>query len=292
MRDFLSDAQTLNIIRAALQEDIGSGDHTSLATIPADAVGTMKCLMKETGVIAGIHFAEKVFLELDPNAKFEALTQEGQLLPQGTIVFRVRGKVQALLSAERLALNAMQRMSGIATLTRQAVQAIEGTQCTLLDTRKTTPLVRHLEKWAVTIGGGSNHRFGLYDMILIKDNHIDFAGGIIPAIQAVQEYIHKKGLEIEIEIEARNIEDVLEILAFGKVQRILLDNMNPDMMRECVNLIGDRFQTEASGNITLANIREKAETGVNFISLGALTHSFKSLDISLKYESLTAEEQS
>lgn len=284
MRDFLNDPQTIQILKGALREDIGTGDHTSLATIPANAQGSMKCLIKESGILAGVHFAEKVFGELDPNAVFECLIQDGQKINPGDIAFRVRGNVQALLSAERLALNAMQRMSGIATLTHQAVAAIEGTGCVLLDTRKTTPLVRHLEKWAVSIGGGSNHRFGLYDMILIKDNHIDFAGGIIPAIQAVRAYIEKNKLSIEVEIEARTMEEVLEILAFGQVNRILLDNMKPDMMRECVNLIAGKFETEASGNITLENIREKALSGVNYISLGALTHSFKSLDISLKFE--------
>jgi nicotinate-nucleotide pyrophosphorylase (carboxylating) len=286
MKDFLNAPETLNIIREALTEDIGTGDHTSLATIPGHAEGRMKCLVKESGILAGVDFAQKVFKALDPSVRFEKCLNDGDRVKKGDIAYRVEGKVQALLSAERLALNAMQRMSGIATTTRQAVEAMEGTSCILLDTRKTTPLVRHLEKWAVVIGGGQNHRFGLYDMILIKDNHIDFAGGIIQAIQAVEKYQEANHLTLKVEIEARTMEEVLEILAYGKVDRILLDNMTAEMMRECVNLIGGRFETEASGNITLENIREKASTGVNFISSGALTHSVKSLDISLKFEAL------
>lgn len=286
MKDFLNAPDTLKIIREALTEDIGTGDHTSLATIPEKAMGSMKCLIKESGILAGVDFAGKVFQELDPTVHFEKCIEDGTSVNPGDIAFRVKGRVQALLSAERLALNAMQRMSGIASTTRKAVEAMKGTSCILLDTRKTTPLVRHLEKWAVTIGGGQNHRFGLYDMILIKDNHIDFSGGIIQAIQAAERYQLDKGYHLPVEIEARTIEEVLEILAYGKVNRILLDNMSVEMMQECVNLIGGRFETEASGNITLENIRAKAASGVNYISSGALTHSVKSLDISLKFEAV------
>lgn len=286
MNDFLNSPETLQIIQMALREDIGAGDHTSMATIPKEAIGRMKCLIKQSGILAGVDFARLVFLQLDPEAIFEAKIPDGSPVQPGDIPFMITGRVRALLSAERLALNAMQRMSGISTFTRSATELLKDTGCTLLDTRKTTPLVRHLEKWAVRIGGGQNHRFGLYDMILIKDNHIDFSGGIIQAIQSVQDYQQQNNLNLKVEIEARTIEDVLEILAYGKVDRILLDNMTPDMMRECVNLIGNRFETEASGNITLDNLKEKAESGVQFISMGALTHSFQSLDISLKFESL------
>jgi len=280
--DFLHHPETLRIIQQALEEDIGSGDHTSLATIPAQATGAMACKIKDSGILAGMAFAQKVFETLNPYLNFQVLIPDGNPVQPGDIAFIVSGNVISLLSAERLALNAMQRMSGIATLTAKAVKALEGTSCKLLDTRKTTPLVRHLEKWAVRIGGGNNHRFGLFDMILIKDNHIDFAGGIIPAIQSVQLYQQKLGMTLQVEIEARTIEDVLEILACGGIDRILLDNMNSEMMRECVLLIGGRYETEASGNINLENIYDKAMSGVNYISLGALTHSFKSMDISLK----------
>lgn len=286
MNDFLNSPETLKIIQMALQEDIGAGDHTSMATIPKEAIGRMKCLVKQSGVLAGTDFARMVFLQLDHEAVFDTKIPDGSPVHPGDIPFTITGRVRALLSAERLALNAMQRMSGIATLTRSASELLKDTGCTLLDTRKTTPLVRHLEKWAVRIGGGQNHRFGLYDMILIKDNHIDFSGGIIQAIQSVYDYQQQNKLNLKVEIEARSIEDVLEIVAYGKVDRILLDNMAPDMIRECVNLIGKRFETEASGNITLENLREKADSGVQFISMGALTHSFQSLDISLKFESL------
>lgn len=284
MKDFLHHPETDRIIREALHEDIGDGDHTSLAIFPAYHQGSMICFIKDEGILAGVDFAERVFKSLDTDMKFENFFSDGQKVKPGDKAFRVQGKTIALLSGERLALNAMQRMSGIATYTYQATQLIKDTDCILLDTRKTTPLVRHLEKWAVSTGGGQNHRFGLYDMIMIKDNHIDFAGGIIPAIQAVQTYQEKNKYSLKVEIEARSIEDVLEILAYGHIHRILLDNMSAEMMKECVHLIGGRYETEASGNITLENIREKALSGVNYISLGALTHSFKSLDISLKME--------
>jgi len=279
---FLQSDDIQRIITAALREDIGDGDHTSNAIIPEHISGSMVCKIKDTGILAGVGFAVEVFRALDSEMICEVLLADGAAVKPGDIAFIVKGKVNALLSAERLALNAMQRMSGIATFTAAAVAELRGTSCILLDTRKTTPMVRLLEKWAVRIGGGQNHRFGLFDMILIKDNHIDFAGGIIPALQAVQTYQEKRGVLLPVEIEARTIEDVLEILAFGTVDRILLDNMEAEMMRECVHLINGKYKTEASGNITLENIRQKAEAGVDYISLGALTHSYKSLDISLK----------
>jgi nicotinate-nucleotide pyrophosphorylase (carboxylating) len=281
-KDISQSKEIQRIISDALSEDIGDGDHTSLAIIPEHIMGSMVCKIKEAGRLAGVTFAGEVFKTLDTDVQWELLIPDGSEVNPGDIAFKVRGKVRALLSAERLALNVMQRMSGIATFTAAAVEQLKGTSCKVLDTRKTTPVVRILEKWAVRIGGGHNHRFGLFDMILIKDNHIDFAGGIIPALQSVHAYQEMRGIFLPIEIEARTIEDVLEILAFGKVDRILLDNMEPEMMKECVHLIGGKYETEASGNITLENIRAKAESGVNYISLGALTHSYKSLDISLK----------
>ena len=271
-------------IKNALHEDVREGDHSALSCIPENANGKAKLLVKDNGIIAGIEVAKKICEVFDPRIKIITFKQDGDKVQKGDIVLEIEGSARSILTTERLILNCMQRMSGIATQTNQIVKLIVGTKAKLLDTRKTTPLVRHLEKWAVTIGGGQNHRFGLYDMILIKDNHIDFSGGIIQAIQAAERYQLDKGYHLPVEIEARTIEEVLEILAYGKVNRILLDNMSVEMMQECVNLIGGRFETEASGNITLENIRAKAASGVNYISSGALTHSVKSLDISLKFE--------
>jgi nicotinate-nucleotide pyrophosphorylase (carboxylating) len=233
-------------------------------------------------VIAGVALAERVFSKLDRQMKFTPLIADGSPVKFGDEPFHLEGDTRAILMGERLALNLMQRMSGIATRTATLVKLLEGTSCKLLDTRKTTPLVRHFEKWAVKIGGGENHRFGLYDMILVKDNHIDYAGGVEAAIKAVHRYLHENNLSLRIEVETRTLAEVETVLRTGGIHRILLDNMSPAMMREAVTLIGGRFETEGSGNITEANLREKAGTGVNYLSMGALTHSVKSLDISLK----------
>ena len=280
--DFLNHPETDRIIREALKEDIRDGDHTTLSTIPKDDRSKARCLIKDDGVIAGVALAEKILKGLDSDCAFEQIKHDGDQVSHGDIAFYVEGNTQALLSGERLVLNLMQRMSGIATYTRQLVQMVEGTGCRLLDTRKTTPLIRHLEKWAVKIGGGENHRFGLYDMIMIKDNHVDYAGGISAAVSRTKAYLKEKELDLKIEVETRNLDEVRQALDAGGVDRIMLDNMSPEMMKMAVELIDGRAETEASGGITETNIREKASSGVDFISIGALTHSVKSLDISLK----------
>jgi nicotinate-nucleotide pyrophosphorylase (carboxylating) len=270
------------IILQALREDIGEGDHTSLSTIPANAFGRARLLVKENGVLAGVDIARKVFYHTDERIKMEQFIQDGARVKPGDIAFEVSGPSIALLTAERTALNFMQRMSGIATQTRMMVDAIDGLSARILDTRKTTPLLREFEKMAVRIGGGYNHRFGLYDMILIKDNHVDFAGGIVEAITACHKYMLNKGLHLPIEIETRNLDEVKQVIEYGGVNRIMLDNFTFDMLRQAVNLIGDKFETEASGGITLQTIRQYAECGVDFISVGSLTHHINSLDLSLK----------
>ena len=270
------------IIAKALREDVGEGDHTSLSTIPSNASGKARLLVKENGVIAGIDIARKVFYQTDDRIVMEQFIQDGSHVKIGEIAFEVSGPSIALLTAERTALNFMQRMSGIATQTRLMVDAIEGLPTRILDTRKTTPLLRELEKMAVRLGGGYNHRFGLYDMILIKDNHVDFAGGIAKAITACHEYMHHKGLHLTIEIETRNLDEVNQVLEHGGVQRIMLDNFSFEMLRQAVNIIDSKYETEASGGITLQTIRQYAECGVDFISVGALTHHINSLDLSLK----------
>lgn len=280
--DFLNHPAVDRIIEEALQEDIGAGDHTSLATLPAHAKGKARCLVKSPGIIAGVELAKKIFSKQDSSVEFSLVESDGTTVQTGEVVFFVEGPVYTLLTCERLVLNCMQRMSGIATYTHQVVELLKGTTCRVLDTRKTTPLIRHLEKWAVHIGGGMNHRFGLYDMILIKDNHIDYCGGIRPALEATFQYLSQHNLALEVEIEARTLADVEEILGIGRVQRILLDNMNTDTLKKAVQLIQRRIPTEASGNISLENVRAIAETGVDFVSMGALTHSIKSMDISLK----------
>jgi nicotinate-nucleotide pyrophosphorylase (carboxylating) len=282
MQDFLNHPETLRIIQAGLKEDIREGDHTSLSTIPADRQARARCLIKGHGVLAGVALAQRIFQEVNPSLKMEVLIEDGTEVEAGQVAFHVEGDAQAILMGERLVLNAMQRMSGIATQTREVVNKLQGTDCRVLDTRKTTPLVRHLEKWAVAIGGGVNHRFGLYDMILIKDNHIDVAGGIGPALQAARAYLQEKGLDLQIEIETRNLQEVQQVLDHGGADRILLDNMSPDELREAVALIDGRCATEASGGITPETVRGVAETGVDFVSMGSLTHSYESLDISLK----------
>lgn len=270
------------IIKQALAEDVGSGDHTSLATIPGNATGTANLLVKQEGVICGIGTAEKVFKSIDPGLQFEFFMHDGQLVKNGDVAFSVSGKVISILTGERLALNFMQRMSGIATATRKMVDQLEGFQTRLLDTRKTTPNLRELEKMAVKTGSGQNHRMGLFDMIMIKDNHVDFAGGIKPAIEAVQQYLLSKRLSLKIEIEVRNFNELEEVLEVGGIDRIMLDNFSVADLKEAVDLVGGRYETEASGKITLENIRNYAATGVDFISSGALTHQIKSLDLSLK----------
>ncbi len=270
------------IIAKALREDIGEGDHTSLSTIPANALGKARLLVKEEGVLAGVDIARKVFFYTDERIVMEQFIEDGTRVKVGDIAFEVSGSSIALLTAERTALNFMQRMSGIATQTRRMVDAIEGLPTKILDTRKTTPLLREIEKIAVKLGGGFNHRFGLYDMILIKDNHVDFAGGIVNAITACHEYMRHKGLLLKIEIEVRNIDELKQVLDHGGVKRIMLDNFSFDLLRKAVNMIGPEYETEASGGITLQTIRQYAECGVNFISVGALTHHINSLDLSLK----------
>jgi len=270
------------IILKALREDIGEGDHTSLSTIPTNALGKARLLVKEDGILAGVDIARKVFFYTDDRIVMDQFISDGSLVKAGDIAFEISGPSIALLTAERTALNFMQRMSGIATHTRQMVDAIEGLPTRILDTRKTTPLLREFEKTAVRLGGGYNHRFGLYDMILIKDNHVDFAGGIAKAITACHEYMQHKGLHLEVEIEVRNLDEVKQVLEQGGVNRIMLDNFTFGRLREAVKLIGPMYETEASGGITLQTIRKYAECGVNFISVGALTHHINSLDLSLK----------
>jgi nicotinate-nucleotide pyrophosphorylase (carboxylating) len=271
-----------NFIELAILEDVGDGDHTSLATIPSDQKGQAQLLVKENGIIAGIEIARKVFLKLDPQVEFNPFIMDGQSVKKGDVVFKVLGNTIALLQAERLVLNIMQRMSGIATQTNIYVKKLEGLKTKVLDTRKTTPGMRILDKYAVKTGGGENHRIGLYDMILIKDNHIDFAGSIENALDKTYGYLQKKGKSLKVEIEARSLNDVKRILDYGKVDRIMLDNFTPALTREAVLLINGRAEIESSGNITIETIREYAECGVDFISVGALTHQIKSLDLSLK----------
>lgn len=270
------------IIDNALREDVGSGDHSSLACIPADAHGKAKLLVKDNGILAGVDFARQVFEKVDPEMKMEVLIEDGSRVKPRDIAFYVEGRTQSILKAERLVLNAMQRMSAVATKTRTFVDKLEGTNTRILDTRKTTPGIRALEKWAVKIGGGENHRFALYDMIMLKDNHIDFAGGIATAIEKTKKYLADNGLDLKIIVEARNLNEIKEILAAGGVDRILLDNFSYDETREAVGLIKSRCETESSGGITLETARRYAECGVDFISSGALTHSVYNLDFSLK----------
>lgn len=270
------------IIQAAFAEDIGDGDHTSLACIDTAKTGKAKLLVKEKGVIAGVQLAKKIFHHADKNLAVQIFINDGAEINVGDVVLEVSGSELSILRSERLVLNFMQRMSGIATATHNFNQLIKHTNAKLLDTRKTTPLLRELEKMAVKIGGGENHRFGLYDMILLKDNHIDFCGGITKAIEKIHRYLKEKNLNLKIEVETRSLDDVKEILAVGGIQRIMLDNFTPDKLKEAVELINGKFETEASGGINETNICSYAETGVDYISVGALTHHIKSLDLSLK----------
>ncbi len=270
------------IIENALREDVGDGDHSSLACIPVTAQGKAKLLVKDQGIIAGVEFAKKVFKYIDLNIKVETLLEDGAKVKYGDIVFYVEGTVQTILKTERLVLNAMQRMSAIATKTKLFADLLEGTGTKILDTRKTTPGIRALEKWAVTIGGGENHRFALYDMIMLKDNHIDFAGGITKAIEKTKRYLNETNRDLKIIVEARDLNEVKEILQSDGIYRILIDNFNFDDTRKAVELIGDKCLTESSGNINEKTIRDYALCGVDYISSGALTHSVYNMDLSLK----------
>jgi nicotinate-nucleotide pyrophosphorylase (carboxylating) len=266
----------------ALKEDIGDGDHTSLATIPKGTLGKAKLLVKDHGVLAGVELALEIFKKVDPELKVTVFLTDGTEIKPKDVVFEVEGSVHCILKAERLVLNCMQRMSGIATQTDRIVDLLKGTNTQLLDTRKTTPGMRYLEKWAVRIGGGVNHRFGLYDMILIKDNHVDYSGGIRQAIENTHEYTTSHHKKLAIEIEVRNLEELEEVLQTGGVDRILLDNFKFADLKQAVNMIEGRYITEASGGITIDNVRDYANCGVDYISIGALTHSVKCLDLSLK----------
>ena len=270
------------IIANSIREDVGDGDHSSLACIPADAKGKAKLLVKDTGVIAGVEFAKMVFNYVDAELKVDTFIEDGTEVKQGDVVFHVEGSSQSILKAERLVLNSMQRMSAIATKTKSYVKLLDGTATKVLDTRKTTPGFRACEKWAVKIGGGENHRFALYDMIMLKDNHNDFAGGIPQAIQKTKEYLKANNRDLKIIVEARNLEEVQQILTAGGIYRILLDNFDFETTRKAVELIGNQCLTESSGNINEATIRKYAECGVNYISSGALTHSIYNMDLSLK----------
>jgi len=270
------------IVALALREDLGDGDHTSLATIPAEAQGKARLLIKEEGIMAGLRIAAEVFRQVDPQLELHLIKSDGDPMLPGETAFTVSGNSRSILSAERLVLNFLQRMSAIATRTRRLVSLVEGTGATILDTRKTTPVLRLMEKEAVRIGGGGNHRMGLYDMVMIKDNHVDFAGGIPQAIDAVWNYLHETGLELAIEIEVRNANELEQVLRRGGVDRIMLDNFSLPELRQAVERIGGGYETEASGGISAETIRAVAETGVDFISVGALTHQIESLDMSLK----------
>lgn len=269
-------------IKNAIAEDVGDGDHTSLSTIPTGTQGKAQLIVKEDGILAGVELALEIFRQIDPALQVEVFLKDGDAVKVGDIAFVVAGSTHAILLVERLVLNCMQRMSGIATKTHRIVTLLKPYKTQILDTRKTTPGLRYLEKWAVKIGGGVNHRIGLYDMILIKDNHVDYAGGIANAIEAANSYLAQNHKQLDIEIEVRNLAELQQVLATGKVNRIMLDNFEPKLLKEAVKLIDGRFITEASGGIVEANVADYAACGVDYISMGALTHSVKSLDLSLK----------
>jgi len=269
-------------VRLALEEDLGSGDHTSLACIPANTHAKAKLLVKDQGILAGVRVATAIYQQYDSNLSIDVRLQDGATVQQGDIAFYLHGPAQSILAVERLSLNIMQRMSGVATATAEVVKQLEGTNCQVLDTRKTTPLNRFLEKEAVRIGGGTNHRFGLFDMIMIKDNHVDYAGGIEAAISQTHAYLQREKLQLDIEVEARNLDEVKQIVAVGGIRRIMLDNFSYEKLRAAVDYIAGRYETEASGGITPQNAREYALCGVDFISMGSLTHTIKNFDLSLK----------
>ena len=273
---------TNDLIELAIREDIGDGDHSSLACIPPAERGRMKLLVKQEGVLAGVEVAEMVLRRLDPDVAFDKRIEDGAHVRPGDVAFYVEGRVVSLLQAERILLNIMQRMSGVATQTARYVKELEGLKTRVLDTRKTTPGMRVLDKMAVKLGGGENHRMGLFDMVILKDNHIDFVGGITAAVEQTKAYLEAKGKRIPIEVEVRSLDDVREVLRLDGVDRIMLDNFTPELTREAVDLIAGRCEIESSGGITLDNLREYAACGVDYISVGALTHQIKSLDLSLK----------
>ncbi len=281
---YLTDQAIHEFIRRALAEDIGEADHSSLGAIPTSKVCKARLLVKDTGIIAGLEMAERIFREVNPSLRVTFFKHDGESVIKGEVAFIVEGPAQSILSAERLVLNCLQRMSGIATYTHQLCKLIEGTGAQLMDTRKTTPNFRLMEKWAVAIGGGKNHRFALYDMVMLKDNHVDMAGGIRVAIENVKRYLKENNKDLKIEIETRNLREVEEVLQTGGVDIIMLDNMSVDEMKKAVQMIGGKYKTEASGGITEATLHSVAECGVDYISVGALTHSVKSLDLSLKVE--------
>lgn len=270
------------LIDLAFAEDLGDGDHTTLSTIPADAIGRSRLIIKEDGILAGVDIAEKVLHKVDPSIRMEVMIHDGAKVKKGDIAFTAEGPVRSLLIAERTMLNIMQRMSGVATMTRRYQDELKGLHTRVLDTRKTTPGMRMLEKDAVAIGGGTNHRIGLFDMILIKDNHIDFAGGIEKAITRANEYCRENNKDLKIEVEVRSLDDIRRVLAHGGVDRIMFDNFTPELTKEAVALVDGKAETESSGGITLENLRQYGEAGVDFISVGALTHSVKGLDMSFK----------
>lgn len=270
------------LITLSFAEDIGDGDHTTLSCIPDTAMGKSRLIIKEEGILAGVEMAREIFHRFDPEMKMEVYINDGAHVKPGDIAFVVEGKVQSLLQTERLMLNVMQRMSGIATITGEYVKLLEGTKCRVLDTRKTTPGMRLMEKDAVRIGGGCNHRIGLFDMILLKDNHIDFAGGIPQAVSRAQEYCKAKGKNLKIEVEVRNFDELNQVLALEGVDRVMLDNFSVENTRKAVEIVGGRLEVESSGGITFDTIRSYAECGVDYVSVGALTHSVKSLDMSFK----------
>ncbi len=276
------DELTDRLIDLSFAEDIGDGDHTTLCCIPEDAMGKSRLLIKEDGILAGVEVAKMVFHRFDPTMEVEVFINDGERVKKGDVAMVVTGKIQSLLQTERLMLNIMQRMSGIATMTDKYVQRLAGTKTRVLDTRKTTPGMRMLEKQAVKIGGGCNHRIGLFDMILLKDNHVDFSGGISNAIDRCHKYLKEKGLDLKIEIEVRNFDELNQVLEHGGVNRIMLDNFTPADTKKAVELIAGRYETESSGGITIDTMRDYAECGVDFISIGALTHSVKGLDMSFK----------
>lgn len=271
-----------DLLNLAFAEDIGDGDHTTLSTIPADAMGRSRLIIKENGILAGVEVAEKVLHKVDPSIKMTVFIKDGAEVKKGDVAFTAEGPVRALLVAERTMLNIMQRMSGVATMTRKYQDELKGLHTRVLDTRKTTPGMRMLEKEAVKIGGGTNHRIGLFDMILIKDNHIDFAGSIEKAIQRADDYCKANGKDLKVEVEVRSLDDIRRVLKHGGVDRIMFDNFTPELTKEAVELVNGKVETESSGGITIENLRAYGEAGVDFISVGALTHSVKGLDMSFK----------